>query len=93
MNLLPDGSILDATADQLGEGKDVIVVHPSDKNYHRYRPEFSHDSMPITAGIQSLSKTILETTFPILIEIPYIEMATIMNGHKNWIRSVVIGAV
>lgn len=38
-NLLPDGSILDSTADQLGQGHDIRVVKPSDPEYHRYRPE------------------------------------------------------
>ena len=42
-NLLPDGSILDATADQLGEGDDIRVVPPSSPTYHRYRPEFNAD--------------------------------------------------
>jgi hypothetical protein len=45
-NLLPDNSILDATADQTGEGHDIRVIHPSDPEYHRYRPEWYPDFHP-----------------------------------------------
>lgn len=40
-NYLPDGSILDATADQHGEGNDIRVITPNDPDYGRYRPEWS----------------------------------------------------
>ena len=44
-NLLPNGSILDATADQLGEGHDVRIVPKISPEYHRYRPEFGESLM------------------------------------------------
>lgn len=42
-NELPDGSILDATADQLGEGGDIDLIHPGEANYSRYYPYRSSD--------------------------------------------------
>jgi predicted GNAT family acetyltransferase len=45
-NILPDGSILDATADQTGEGHDIRVIAPDDPEYHRYRPEWYDDYHP-----------------------------------------------
>src|ERR1700740_618790 len=35
-NVLPDGAILDATADQIGEGRDIAIIEPDDPDYHRY---------------------------------------------------------
>lgn len=49
VNFLPDGTIVDATADQFGEGHDVRVLAPSDPEYGRYRPEFDSDYNPSTA--------------------------------------------
>lgn len=45
-NVLPDGSIVDATADQFGEGFDVRIVAPTDPDYRRYRNEWSVDWNP-----------------------------------------------
>lgn len=45
-NVLPDGSILDATADQFGEGNDIRVVRPDDPEFARYRLEWSQDYHP-----------------------------------------------
>lgn len=49
VNLLADGSILDATADQFGEGHGVRLLRPDDPEYGRYRPEFDEDYNPGTA--------------------------------------------
>lgn len=45
---LPDGSLLDATADQFGEGHSVRVVTPHHPDYGRYRPEFDDEINPST---------------------------------------------
>lgn len=45
-NLLPDGSILDATADQFGEGHDVRVLTPDNPDFLRYRAEWYPDWNP-----------------------------------------------
>ena len=42
-NLLPDGSILDATADQFGEGNSVRLILPDNTEYARYHPRFPRD--------------------------------------------------
>ena len=42
-NLLPDGSILDATADQFGEGHSIRLISPGDPEYTRYHPRFPRD--------------------------------------------------
>ncbi len=52
VNILGDGTILDATADQFGEGHDVRVVHPGDIEYGRYRPDFSEDYHPGLEPVQ-----------------------------------------
>lgn len=41
-NVLPDGSVLDATADQWCEGHDVRIVRPNEPDYLRYRVGFDH---------------------------------------------------
>lgn len=46
INILPDGAILDATADQFGEGFSVRHLAPSTLDYGRYRPEFDEDFNP-----------------------------------------------
>lgn len=46
VNVLSDGTIVDATADQFGEGDEVRVVRPGDLAYGRYRPEFYDDFHP-----------------------------------------------
>jgi hypothetical protein len=46
VNLLADGSILDPTADQTGEGHDVRLLRPGDPEYGRYRPEFDEEYHP-----------------------------------------------
>ena len=46
VNVLADGTIVDATADQFGEGDEVRVVRPGDPAYGRYRPEFYDDYHP-----------------------------------------------
>ena len=45
-NILPDGAILDSTADQFGEGNDIRIVAPSDADYCRYRDEWYDDYYP-----------------------------------------------
>ena len=45
-NRLPDGSILDATADQFQEGHDIRMVPPGDPEQARFRPEWSPDYNP-----------------------------------------------
>jgi hypothetical protein len=42
-NLLPDGSILDSTADQFGEGNNIRIVSPKDPEFKRYHPRFPKD--------------------------------------------------
>ncbi len=49
-NILPDGSILDATADQFQEGHDIRVVPLGDAEQARYRPEWSPDYNPSRAA-------------------------------------------
>lgn len=49
ISALPDGSLLDPTADQLGEGHSVRVLTPTDPDYGRYRPEFDEDINPSVA--------------------------------------------
>lgn len=45
-NILPDGAILDATADQFGEGHDIRIIEPSDPEFARYRDEWYDDYHP-----------------------------------------------
>jgi hypothetical protein len=45
-NELPDGSILDATADQFCEGHDVRLVPPGSPEHRRYRLEWTADFNP-----------------------------------------------
>lgn len=45
-NILPDGAILDSTADQVGEGKDIEIITPNDPAFARYRPEWDDDFNP-----------------------------------------------
>lgn len=49
ISALPDGSLLDPTADQMGEGFSVRVLAPNDPDYGRYRPEFDEDVNPSVA--------------------------------------------
>lgn len=46
VNVLPDGSILDPTADQIGEGDDIRLCSPGDPTYCRYRMEWYEDYNP-----------------------------------------------
>ena len=46
VSVLADGTIVDATADQFGEGDEIRVVRPGDALYGRYRPEFYQDFHP-----------------------------------------------
>lgn len=50
INALPDGSLLDSTADQFGEGHSVRVLRPGDPDYGRYRPEFDEEVNPVHYG-------------------------------------------
>lgn len=45
-NVLPNGALLDATADQFGEGHDIRVIQPDDPEYQRYRMEWMQDYNP-----------------------------------------------
>lgn len=45
-SVLPDGSILDATADQFCEGHDVRLVRTDDPEFARYRAEWHEDYHP-----------------------------------------------
>ncbi|MGY3581955.1 hypothetical protein ACVIGB_001122 [Bradyrhizobium sp. USDA 4341] len=45
-NVLPDGSILDATADQFSEGHDVRFLLKDSPDFRRYRPEWTIDYNP-----------------------------------------------
>lgn len=45
-NVMPDGSILDSTADQFCEGHDVRIISPDDPEQRRYRPEWTDDYNP-----------------------------------------------
>lgn len=45
-NILPDGAILDATADQFGEGHGVRIVEPGDPEWSRYDIEWYRDWHP-----------------------------------------------
>lgn len=46
-NNLPDGSILDTTADQLGEdGRTIRIIHPDDPQWRRYTSEWHEDWHP-----------------------------------------------
>ena len=45
-NVLPDGSILDATADQWCEGHDIRTVAPDEPDYLRYRTAYDADFHP-----------------------------------------------
>jgi len=48
VSLLSDGTIVDPTADQFGEGNSVVILSPGDPGYGRYRPEFYPDFNPGT---------------------------------------------
>lgn len=48
INILPDGSLFDPTADQFGEGDDIRLIPPDDPRYFRYRPEWDEDCNPAT---------------------------------------------
>lgn len=45
-NILPDGAILDATADQFGEGYDIRIIEPDDPDWKRYDIEWFEDWHP-----------------------------------------------
>jgi hypothetical protein len=45
-NYLPDGSLLDPTADQFGEGYDIRVIAPQDPEFQRYRWAWTPDYHP-----------------------------------------------
>jgi hypothetical protein len=44
--VLSDGSILDPTSDQMGEGHDMRLLRTDDPEYGRYRPGFFEDFHP-----------------------------------------------
>jgi len=44
-NIMPDGSILDSTADQIGED-DIRIIRPDDPAHQQYRPEWYADYHP-----------------------------------------------
>lgn len=46
VNILPDGSVLDGTRDQFGEGHSVSLVPALSEEVGRYRPEFYQDFHP-----------------------------------------------
>jgi hypothetical protein len=46
VNILPDGSVLDTTRDQFGEGHSVSYVSAESEEIGRYRPEFYEDFHP-----------------------------------------------
>lgn len=46
VNILPDGSVLDGTRDQMGEGHSVSLVPVGSDEIGRYRPEFYEDFHP-----------------------------------------------
>ena len=46
VNILPDGSLLDCTADQIGEGDDIRLLSLDHPELGRYRPEFYEDYYP-----------------------------------------------
>lgn len=48
-NLLPDGAILDATADQLGDD-DIVIIPKGDPRHRRYRYEYDVDYNPTLAA-------------------------------------------
>jgi|GEM_PF-3002947 hypothetical protein len=45
-NKLPNGILIDATADQFGEGHDIRVLHIGDPEYSRYRPSWNEGWNP-----------------------------------------------
>ncbi len=45
-NILPDGAILDSTADQMGRGHDIRIIEPGDPDHARYRLEWFSDYHP-----------------------------------------------
>lgn len=47
VNVLPDGSILDPTRDQFGEGHSVSLISIDSKEIGRYRTEFYEDFHPL----------------------------------------------
>lgn len=48
VSLLGDGTIVDPTADQFGEGTGIVILSPGEAGYGRYRPEFYQDFHPGT---------------------------------------------
>ena len=50
-NLLPDGAVLDVSADRFGESRDVVVIAPGDPAWSRYRQEWTQDFNPATPGV------------------------------------------
>lgn len=48
VSLAADGTIVDATADQFGQGHDVRILRPDDPDYGLYRPEFYDSWNPQT---------------------------------------------
>jgi hypothetical protein len=46
VSILPDGSVLDTTRDQFGEGHSISFVSASSAEIGRYRPEFYEDFHP-----------------------------------------------
>lgn len=55
-NVLPDGAVLDATADQIGEGHDIRIVEPSDPDHRRYRWEWTDDFNPDTDPHEAMGR-------------------------------------
>lgn len=48
-NVATDGTLIDATADQFGEGHDIRIIAPDDPDYPRYREEWYQDWNPDVA--------------------------------------------
>ena len=46
VNVIGDGSLLDANADRFREGHRIRVIHPGDGDYCRFRPRFTADRHP-----------------------------------------------
>lgn len=46
VSVLADGTIVDPTADQFGDGHDIRILKPGDAGYGEYRPEFNCDYNP-----------------------------------------------
>lgn len=85
-NVLPDGSILDCTADQTGEGHDMRLIPPTDPDYQRYDEEWYEDWHPDHPDYKPTMRHRSNLRGPFKGETDYDQQDRLSNerGHHWW---------